>query len=622
MTTTSINSAIIPDSPSQVSTGRVLLRYLRPERRRFALLMALLLTSIALQLVNPQIIRWFLDGAEQQRPLRTLLGAASIFIAATILRQAILLLATYVGENVGWRATNALRADLARHALGLDLTFHKTHRPGELIERVDGDVNELAKFFSRLVISLLGNLLLLVGVLVFLWLEDWRVGLAITAITLVGATIVENLRRRMTPRWERLRAASADLMALIEERLNGLEDVRANGGEAYVMQRLYKRLHARIHAMHHAIRLNVFLITFPIWTFGVIYAAAHWLGGARFLDGTLTIGGVYLIFHYVGLLEGPLWEVLHQVEEFQKVAASTNRIAWLFGVQPSVEPPSPVASSLVGEDLQTQAGRKPEERKIEEGPLALTFEHVSFRYEDDPEPVLRDLSFALEAGTVLGLLGRTGSGKSTLTKLLFRFYDPTAGAVCIRSNHGDSECDDWLDLRDVPQSALRRRIAMVTQEVQIFNASLRHNLTLFDDRVPDERLVDALEEVGLGGWFAGLADGLSTKLSSGGLSAGEAQLLALTRIFLSDPGLIVLDEASSRLDPATEALIEQALDKLLRGRTVIIIAHRLATVQRADEIMILDEGRIIEHGDRIALAADGESRFAGLLRTGLEEVKG
>ena len=588
------------------------MRYLRPQRKRFVMLMCLLLTGIALRLIQPQIIRWFIDGATEQRPLRALIGAAALFIGATVLQQAFLIATTYVGENVGWRATNNLRVDLARHALGLDLSFHKTHRPGELIERVDGDVNELAKFFSQLVVSLLGNLLLLIGVLAFLWWEDWRIGLSITAIALLSAIIVETLRRRMTPRWEQLRSASADLLALVEERLHGLEDVRANGGEAYVMHRLYRLLHARIHAMQHAMNLNVFLIIFPIWTFGVIYAAAHLLGGNRFAEGALTIGGVYLIFHYIGLLENPLWEVLRQVEEFQKVAASINRIGWLFGVQPTVE-----AGALHG-DVNRAAGESTTQLAAT-GPLALAFDSVSFHYEDDPDLVLRNLSFELEAGRVLGLLGRTGSGKSTLTKLLFRFYDPTSGAVCVRTSDDLADEASWHDLRDLSQRDLRQRIALVTQEVQIFNASLRHNLTLFDETVDDARLVEALAQVGLREWLRGLPAGLATKLSSGGLSAGEAQLLALTRLFLRDPGLVVLDEASSRLDPATEAAIEQALGKLLAGRTAIIIAHRLSTVQRADEILILEDGQIIEHGDRIALSADAESRFAGLLRTGLEE---
>ena len=179
-----------------------------------------------------------------------------------------------------------------------------------------------------------------------------------------------------------------------------------------------------------------------------------------------------------------------------------------------------------------------------------------------------------------------------------------------------------FDIRQARQAELRRCIGMVTQEVQLFQATVRQNLTLFDDTLPDERIRQVIEEIGLSDWLASLPKGLDTFLEAGssGLSAGEAQLLAFARVFLADPGLIILDEASSRLDPATEQRIEKAVDKLLTNRTGIVIAHRLGTVQRADEIMILEDGRIAEHGPRLALADDPASRFHRLLQTGLEEV--
>jgi ATP-binding cassette subfamily B protein len=226
--------------------------------------------------------------------------------------------------------------------------------------------------------------------------------------------------------------------------------------------------------------------------------------------------------------------------------------------------------------------------------------------------VLSDIIFDLPAGKVLGLLGRTGSGKTTLTRLLFRLYDPQLGRVLLGGS----------DLCDLALADLRARVGMVTQDVQLFAASIRDNLTLFDRTIDDARIERALGELGLREWAAALPAGLDTRIGAGGLglSAGEAQLLAFARVFLRDPGLVILDEASSRLDPATERLLERAIGRLLQGRTAIVIAHRLGTVQRADEIMILDGGRVAEHGPRAALAADPGSRFAGLLRTGMEEV--
>jgi ATP-binding cassette subfamily B protein len=249
--------------------------------------------------------------------------------------------------------------------------------------------------------------------------------------------------------------------------------------------------------------------------------------------------------------------------------------------------------------------------KLAPGPAAVAFESVSFAYNGDGA-VLTDLSFDIGAGEVLGLLGRTGSGKSTLARLVFRLYDPSAGRITLNG----------VDLRAARTRDLRRRVALVTQEVQLFRASIRDNLTFFDRSIRDERILDTLTELELGEWFGRLPDGLGTILETGSrsLSAGEAQLLAFARVFLRDPGLVILDEASSRLDPATEARLERAVDRLLKNRTAIIIAHRLGTVQRARQILILERGRVAEYGDRQRLAADPNSRFTQLLQTGLEEV--
>jgi ABC-type multidrug transport system fused ATPase/permease subunit len=278
------------------------------------------------------------------------------------------------------------------------------------------------------------------------------------------------------------------------------------------------------------------------------------------------------------------------------------------------------------------------QQELPAGPLTVEFAEVTFEYDDGagtgdrglaigsngqaesliPSPqspiserVLHDISFQIAAGRTLGILGRTGSGKTTLTRLLFRLYDVSDGAIRIGG----------ADIRDLRFDNLRQRVGMVTQDVQLFHATVRENLTFFDSSIPDQRILDVLEQLELLPWYQSLANGLDTVLAgSGGLSAGEAQVLAFTRVFLREPGLVVLDEASSRLDPATERLIERAVDRLLAERTGIIIAHRLATVLRADDILILEGGRIREYGEREALRNNPRSRFAELLRTGLEVV--
>jgi len=304
---------------------------------------------------------------------------------------------------------------------------------------------------------------------------------------------------------------------------------------------------------------------------------------------------VYLVFHYTDMLRHPVERLRTQMEDLQKAGAGIERVQELFA-----------ARTRLPEDGH---------RSLPTGALDIAIESLDFNYLDDDsdgEIVLEGLDIEIAAGRVLGLLGRTGSGKSTLARLLTRLYDPTVGEIRIGG----------IALPDVERDDRRARIGMVTQEVQLFRASMRDNLTFFDESIADDRIWAVLDDLGVRDWVRSLDAGLDTMLESGsgGLSAGQAQLLAFARIFLRDPGLVILDEASSRLDPATEVLIERAVDRLLEGRTGVIIAHRLATVERADDILILEDGRAVEHGDRASLAADDSSRFSGLLRTGIEDL--
>ncbi len=558
----------------------LLATYLRPQAGQVALLAVLLLTSIGLQLLNPQLIRYFIDTATTGGAMDSLVTAALVFIAGALVNQGLLVGATYLGENIGWTATNALRADLADHCLRLDLSFHKARTPGELIERIDGDVNTLSNFFSKFVIHMLSNVLLLLGVLVLLFREDWRVGLGMTVFVAVAVGVLGRIRQIAVPYWAAWREASAGFFGFLGEYLAATEDVRANGAGGYVLHRFHTLLQAWLPIARRASLAGsaMWMTTLAVFTLG--NALAFGLGASLFSSGAITLGTVYIIFHYTELLTGPIEQIRTQLQDLQKADAGITRVAELFRT------PSKITD---GPGVTFPAGA-----------LGVAFEEVSFAYETD-EPVVEQISFTLAPGQVLGLLGRTGSGKTTLARLLLRLYDPTAGTVRLGGH----------DIRGAALDELRRHVALVTQDVQLFNASVRDNLTFFDRAVSDEWVLAVLDDLGLGGWLAA---------GNGGLSAGEAQLLAFARLFLKDPGLVILDEASSRLDPATEALVERAVGKLLQGRTGIIIAHRLHTVRRADTILILDNGHILEQGARAGLAADPTARFHHLLQTGLAEA--
>ena len=569
----------------------MLVAYLRPQRARVVLLALLLFGSIGLQLFNPQILKQFIDSATHGASDQTLAAAAGLFLAIALIQQAASVAATYLSENIGWTATNAVRADLLLHCLRMDASFHKTRTPGELIERIDGDATSLANFFSQLVIQVAGNLLLLAGVFVILWRIDWRIGLLLTGFSGVAAMILRGIQALAAPLWKIARQQSAELYGFLTERLAGTEDIRSSGAEQYTMRRLYERLGEQFRAERRASLTGRLVWTVADIVFTVAGAGTFLLAARLYHTEHLTIGTIYSIVFYLGLLFQPLTQITRQAEDLQKASAGIARIQELLNTRSALD----------------DGGTTP----LPPGPLPVTFRDVRFGYAAEAEPVVDHLSFSLPPGQVLGVLGRTGSGKTTLTRLLFRLYDPQSGAVELGG----------VDIRETPLRELRRSVAMVTQEVQLFHATIRDNLTFFDTGIPDERILAAIEALGLNPWYQSLPEGLDTMLASGsgGLSAGEAQLLAFTRVFLRDPGLVILDEASSRLDPATEQLIERAVDRLLVNRTGIVIAHRLHTVHRADEILILENGRAVEHGERRQLAADAGSRFSELLRTGLEE---
>jgi ABC-type multidrug transport system fused ATPase/permease subunit len=582
--------------------ARLLVDYLRPQRARVTILAALLVTVIALQLVNPQFIREFLDRATAGGTARDLVPLALWFMGIAVAHQLLSLIATYLAEDVGWTATNQMRSDLAAHVVDLDMGFHKEHTPGELIERIDGDVTSLSNFFSAFVIRVLANSLLVVGILVLLWLENPWVGFGLTVFAAISLYAMLKTQAIAVPWWKQVRARAAELFGFIGEQVRGTEDIRANGGVPYMLHRFTGILRAWLpEQIRGRFGFSVLWGT-SIAQYIAGTALVFWLGSVFFGRGALTIGSVYLVFHYAEMMRHPMEQIRAQMEDFQKAGAGIARVEELFERR-SALPESGTA-------------------RLPSGPLSVEFDGVTFAYRDrDPngngngrpgERVLHGISFAVDAGRIVGVLGRSGSGKTTLARLLTRLYDPDGGAVRI-GGVGAAEAD----VHD-----LRRHVGMVTQDVQLFQASIRDNLTFFDDTIDDTRLLVVLDELGLTPWLESLPDGLDTHLeaSGAGLSAGQAQLLAFTRIFLEDPGLVILDEASSRLDPATESLIERAVGRLLQQRTGFIIAHRLATVTRADDILILEDGELVEFGERTALVADSSSRFSRLLTTGMEEV--
>jgi ABC-type multidrug transport system fused ATPase/permease subunit len=566
--------------------------YLRPHRRSIALLALILAATIAIQISTTLIAARFIDDATSSGSHQRLVLLALATIALALTGQGLAIVETWVAERVSWSATNALRLDLASHILRLDYTFHAAHSQGALIERVDGDVGTLARFFSRFVVNVVGSGILIVGILGVLWTVDWQIGLVITIFMVIALVVMGRIRSAATPEWARQRQASADFYGFLSEYLAGLEDVRSSGARSFVLRRFALLMRAWLPVTTRAGMWGYALIATSQGIFLLGTAAALAMSIARFSEGSLTLGAVFLAVRLTDMLGEPTEQLRDEVQDFQQADASLARVRDLLAERPHIVdgPGTPLPA----------------------GALSVEFDSVSFGYQQD-SPILKDISVRVEPGRVLGIVGRTGSGKSTLARLIPRLLDPDSGMVRVGQ----------VDVRETTLAALRGRIGIVSQETQLFDASLRDNLTMFADRIDEDdgRLIDLLDVLGLGPWFKQLPRGLDTPLGDGGtgLSAGQLQVLCCARILLTNPDLVILDEASARLDVATERLVHDALKTLMASRTGIIIAHRLDTLAFADDIAVLVDGELREHGPREVLAADPTSHFASLLRLDLQE---
>jgi ATP-binding cassette subfamily B protein len=549
--------------------------------------LALLLAgSTAMQVAGPQFLRRFVDGVGAGQPMSTLLTLGGLFVAFAVVAQVLWVAAEYVGSRVAWAATNDLRVDLLGHCLSLDLRFYQQHSPGELIERIDGDVGKLANYYSRTFLLMLVNLLLVLGIGVVLIWQDWRVGTVYVVFIIGSVLLLRQLVGRAVPDLVAQRAADAKQLGYVEERLSGLEDVRGAGAADDAMRGFWLRAREVYRASRRAATVGVRWPAAAEILSATGYALSLAAGAALFLTDQITLGAVFALAAYLAMIRIPLFIITTQFKDIEDALSAMRRVRELSGERSAIVDGHRVRAS---------------------GPPEVSFHQVTFGYRPD-HPAVREVSLTVPPGQRLGIVGATGSGKTTLIRLLFRLTDPQAGAVRF----------DGVDIRDFTLDSLRAQIGLVTQEVQVFHGTVRDNVTLFDDTVPDDRVNRALLDVGLDTWLATLPDGLDTILGSGasGLSGGQEQLLAFARAILADPGLVLLDEASSRLDLATQHALATAMERLLDGRTAVIVAHKLETLRTVDQILVLDDGRVHECGPPDQLLATPGSRYATMLSVG------
>ncbi len=564
---------------------RALGELLRPDALRWVVLGALVAGAAALTLAGPLVVRRIVDNATAGTDAASVARLAAFYLAIAIGAQLLAVVVAWFATLAAWRTTNALRLTIARHVLELDHEFHRQHTPGELIQRTDGDVTSVSEFLGRVVPKALGALLLVLGIVGVLAVLDWRLALGMLGYLALALTVIVRSRHRAVGESSEEMGALARLYGGIEERLTASEDLRANGAAQHAAWRFIEESEG---ALTGAVRRErAFLV---MWWFVQAAVVAGWAialvaGVLLFNAGAITLGTAFLMFQYVMLVSRPLEEVVHELETVQKANGAMVRVLDLLEVRPTI----------VDQGTTVPAA----------GALEIGFEAVGFDYGDD-QPVLHDVTIDIPAGTSLGVIGRTGSGKTTFSRLVLRLVEANVGTVALGG----------VPVAEIPLAELRRRVALVPQEVELFTGTVRDNVALFDDTITDEAVADALARVGLDRLAAG---DLHRQLGAGGagLSAGESQLLSLARVWLRDPDVIVLDEATARVDPATEQRIEAAVADLIAGRTAVIIAHRLSTLHAVDAVAVFDRGRIVEQGPRTELLGDDESRYARLLELSL-----
>jgi len=581
-----------------------LLPYLAEDRRRLLLSLVLLLPLAGAAAVQPLLVGQaiavlrgeptlgWLQALPVGQALRLLVLA---LLGAVLVRLALQGLQSFTVQAVGQRLTARIRDDLFAHAMALSLRFHDRTPVGKLLTRLTSDVDALAEVFGSGAVGVLADLVTLLVIAVTMLSIEWRLGLMLLAAQVPVVFGMLWLQRRYRRENYRVREELSQLNADLQENLQGLEVVQMFRREAVNSQRFAVTTDRYRRAVTGTILYESAISALIEWVALVAVAAVLALGGALVTRGLLGLGTLTTFILFSQRLFDPLRQLAERFTQIQGGLTAVERIGELLE-QPVEIRDRPTALA-------------PAATPAHEGAGEVVFENVSFAYRPD-EPILSDLSFRISPGEHVALVGPTGSGKTTVIRLLCRLYEPQAGRILL----------DGVDIRELPQASLRQRLGVVLQDTFLFSGSVADNLRL-DADIPSERLRQLVADLGLEPLLARLPDGLATELRErgGNLSSGERQLLAVARVAMRNPTVLVMDEATAFMDPATEATLQRDLDRLLQQRTAIVIAHRLATVEAADRILVLRRGQLVEQGNHRQLRQAGGlyARLAELQERGL-----
>jgi ATP-binding cassette, subfamily B, bacterial len=581
-------------APERIPAMRLLRRGLAasPELRRgVALTLGLALVAGGGRVITPVLVQQVIDrhlagrGPVDLRAVLTLagIGVALVLLTAWAARTTNQRLAT-----ASERALFGMRVRAFNHIHALSMAHHTEEQRGALVSRVTSDVETLGQFFRWGGLAWVINSSLMLAALVAMVVYDWRLALVAVATVLPLALVLRFMQRRVVVAWDAVRTRVGESLAAISESIQGAAVIRAYGVQAQAQRRVVRSVERRRRAEVHAGVIGA--VFFPSGElFGVLSTAAVLLVGMAIgPEGGLTVGTLVAFAFLVAIFLEPVAEFTEILDMTQQAVAGWKKVLDVLDTPVEVEDPRPGLALPRGGDRRA---------------LDIELERVSFAYHGGP-PVLTEVSLAIPAGTRVAVVGATGSGKTTLAKLLIRLADPTAGTIRVAGT----------DLRQVSLASLRSSLVMVPQDGFLFDTSVAENVRMGRPDASDREVRAAFEALELDRWVDALPRGARTRVGERGeyLSVGERQLVALARGHLADPGCLILDEATSAVDPATEVVLRKAIARLTEGRTALTIAHRLATAEHADLILVLERGRLVQQGSHAELLADPDGAYARL----------
>jgi len=554
---------------------RMLVRLARPYRLRALLAVGTLVAFTAVALLPPLLARAAIDNGIDEGSLRTITLVVVAFLLTAVAVFGLSAAQTYFTGWVGERGLADLRIELFEHLQRLSLGYYERNRTGAIVSRITNDVEALDLLVTDGVSSLVQNTLVLGGTVIFMFLLDWRLALATLVVLPLMGLATAWFRSRSNHAYRRVRERLGLVTATLAEDISGMRVVQSFTREP-TSQTTFRGVNQRYRdSNYETVVLNG--IYFPAVDIlsAVATAIVLGFGGWLVVDGDMTAGTLVAFLLYLANFFDPVQQLSQLYNTFLSATAALDRITTVLDEEPDIVD-------------------EPDARPLERAQGHVRFDHVRFGYGELPD-VLHDFDLDVPAGTTVALVGHTGAGKSTIAKLLARFYDPRAGRVTV----------DDTDLRDVTQESVRRQLGIVPQEGFLFGGSIADNIAFGRPTASRGEIEAAATAVGADAFIAELANGYDTQVGERGfrLSLGQRQLVAFARALLADPRILILDEATSSVDIGTERKIELGLRQLLRGRTAFIIAHRLSTIRRADLIVVLDHGRIVEQGTHDELIA-------------------